>query len=106
MQVNTSSAKSFEIQIPDERISRIKSRLADISWPRMGATDWRCGPPQTAVRDLADYWVRQYDWKREQQLLNAMPQFRAAIGDGTLHFVHKKSQSPMAPPVVLLHGWP
>lgn len=106
MQANTPSVKSFEIQIPDERIGRIKSRLADISWPRIGATDWRCGPPQSAVRDLADYWVRQYDWKREQQRLNALPQFRAEIDGGTLHFVHKKSQNRTAPPVVLLHGWP
>ena len=105
MQANT-SVKSFEIQISDERIRRIKSRLADISWPRLSAPDWRCGPPQSAVRDLADYWAHQYDWKREQQHLNIMPQFRAAIDGGSLHFVHKKLQNRTTPPVVLLHGWP
>lgn len=106
MSINEPAVTPYEIRISNDKIEKIKSRLVEASWPKRAASSWQYGAPLSVMRDLVDYWTDQYDWKREQDRLNAMPQFRTIIGDGALHFVHKKSGNRAALPVVLLHGWP
>ena len=58
------------------------------------------------MRELANYWATQFDWRAQERALNALPQFTTRLGDVSIHFVHVKSSSRNAMPLLLTHGWP
>lgn len=62
---------------------------------------------KTDLEPLVDHWLEEYDWRAQESFYNdLLPQFRVAINGTRLHFVHKRSQSPTAIPLLFIHGWP
>lgn len=106
----------FEIAIPEAELEDLRERLARTRWPDAETTStadtlsWDQGTPIAWVRELAEYWRRDYDWRRAEAALNAIPQFRTDLDGpgGTLgiHFLHVRSKHAHAMPLLLTHGWP
>jgi epoxide hydrolase len=97
----------FRLEIGDDELDDLRRRLAGARWPeREPVPDWSQGVPVDWLRDLCAYWEDEYDWRRCEAELNALPQFRTEIDGLGIHFVHVPSPSPNALPLVITHGWP
>ena len=98
----------FKIAIPDAAISDLRERLARTRWPDQpdDAGGWELGTDLAYLRELADYWRTRFDWRAQERMLNAFPQFRAVVGDETIHFIHARGNGPKPLPLVVTHGWP
>jgi pimeloyl-ACP methyl ester carboxylesterase len=96
----------FTIAIPDEAIDDLKIRLEGARWPHATTNDWSRGQPVSFIRELADQWLKTFDWRKHEAELNAYPQFLTEIDGQTIHFLHIKSKEPNAFSLILTHGWP
>jgi pimeloyl-ACP methyl ester carboxylesterase len=97
----------FLIEIPDADVDDLHHRLAQTRWPEpQTVDDWSQGTPLCYARDLCEYWLNGYDWRACEASLNAFPQFRTEIDGLDIHFLHIRSPSQDALPLVLTHGWP
>ncbi|KFL26644.1 epoxide hydrolase [Devosia sp. 17-2-E-8] len=96
----------FTVAISDAQIADLKERLTMARWPTQVATDWSHGQPVAFIRELAEQWLKDFDWRAHEAALNAYPQFTTVIDGQTIHFLHIKSPEPNAFPLILTHGWP
>jgi pimeloyl-ACP methyl ester carboxylesterase len=103
----------FKISVPDEKINRLKQKLALAEYPTEAddADTWSRGPPLKDIRRLAERWANGYDWREAEQRLNRFPQYTTNIpidGFGTfkVHFIHQRSPIKNAIPLCFVHGWP
>jgi len=98
----------FEIDIPQDRLDDLRLRLANTRWPGELSSDggWEAGVPLDYLKNLADYWGTEYDWRAYEALLNEYPQFTTVIDGQTVHFLHVRSPEPDALPLIITHGWP
>ena len=97
----------FTIDVPAAVLSDLDERLARTRWPdQLPGTDWSYGADTAYLRELVDYWQREYDWREQERALNRFEHYRASIDGTRIHFVHAKSRDPNATPLLLLHGWP
>jgi pimeloyl-ACP methyl ester carboxylesterase len=103
----TAEIVPFKIAIPEVALDDLKQRLGRARWPdRETVTDWSQGVPLAKIRALVDYWRDGYSWRRIEQTLNGLPQFRTQIDGLGIHFIHVRSKHENAMPIVLTHGWP
>jgi pimeloyl-ACP methyl ester carboxylesterase len=99
--------RPFRIAIPQDDVNDLRARLALTRWPdALPSTGWERGVPLHYLQDLAAYWHGGFDWRAQEALLNALPQFETDIDGQRIHFVHVRSRNADALPLVLLHGWP
>jgi pimeloyl-ACP methyl ester carboxylesterase len=99
--------KPFRIDVPDEVLDDLRSRLARTRWPEAECVDdWSQGIPLQYTRELADYWANEYDWRSREAALNRFDQFTTEIDGLDIHFIHQRSPHEDAFPVVITHGWP
>ena len=97
----------FTIHVDDAVLDDLHQRLARTRWPdQLPGTAWDYGTDTTYLRELADYWHEQFDWRAQEARLNRFAHFRAEAGGMRLHFVHARSRDSDAIPILLLHGWP
>ena len=107
MRLAVGTPRAFRADVPDAAIADLKARLANTRWPeRETVDDWDQGVPLAYARELASYWQHQYDWRRIETRLNALPQFVAEVDGLDIHFLHIRSDNRVARPLVLTHGWP
>jgi epoxide hydrolase len=107
MSAGDGAIEPFRVAVPEAALEDLRERLARTRWPRPGTVDdWSQGVPTEYVRELCDYWRDGYDWRRLEERLNALPQFRAEIDGIGIHFIHVRSPEPGALPLVMTHGWP
>lgn len=103
----TSEITPFRIAVPQADLDDLRARLAGTRWPDQPAdAGWRLGVPVDYVRELAEYWRNGFDWRAQEERLNAFPQFTTSIDGTNVHFLHVTSPEPGAMPVLLTHGWP
>jgi pimeloyl-ACP methyl ester carboxylesterase len=99
--------RPFHVDIPDEALTDMRQRIAATKWPdRETVPDSSQGVQLETVRELARYWATDYDWRRCEAELNALPQFVTEIDGLDIHFIHVRSQHDDALPLVVNHGWP
>jgi epoxide hydrolase len=97
----------FRIAIPQAAVDDLNERLARTRWPDESPGEgWSRGVPSDYLKELAEYWRSQYDWRRQEAMLNEHPQFTTTIQGQTVHFLHVRSREPNATPLMLIHGWP
>ena len=97
----------FTINIPEEQLTDLRIRINNTRWAEEECVnDWSQGIPLTYVREIADYWANQYDWRESEQYLNTFDQYQTNINDLDVHFIHQKSPHPDAYPLIITHGWP
>ena len=97
----------FTISTPEEQLTDLRNRINNTRWAEEECVDdWSQGIPLTYVREIADYWANQYDWRKSEQYLNTFDHFQTNIDDLDIHFIHQKSPHPDAYPLIITHGWP
>jgi pimeloyl-ACP methyl ester carboxylesterase len=99
--------RPFQVDIPEEALDDLRRRIEATHWPeRETVPDNSQGVPLETMQKLARYWATEYDWRRCEAELNALPQFLAEIDGLDIHFIHVRSQHGDALPLVVNHGWP
>lgn len=97
----------YRIDIPDRDLDDLRDRLARTRWPNeLPGVGWSRGVPLGYLQDLAEYWRTGYDWRKQEAILNDIPQFTTTVDGQNIHFLHVRSAEPNALPLVLAHGWP
>jgi hypothetical protein len=100
------SLESFRIEIPQETLDDLKSRLEKTRWPdEVEGSGWSMGTNLDYMKELADYWQHKYDWRKHEAKLNKFNQFKTKVDGTEIHFIHERSKNPNATPIILLHGW-
>ena len=98
---------AFEINFSDVEIHDVKTKVASFPWHEMPKDGgWSFGTNIDYMKNLADYWTKEYDWKSQEVRLNQFPNYKTKVDDLDIHFIIKKSSSPKAIPLILIHGWP
>ena len=101
------SLKPFSIRVEDRVLKDLRKRLAQTRWPdQVEGAGWDYGTELAYLKELVDYWLSGFDWRKQEQALNLLPQFRVRIGDLDIHFVYIRGTGPAPFPLILTHGWP
>ncbi|HEX6901234.1 MAG TPA: epoxide hydrolase [Thermoanaerobaculia bacterium] len=101
------AVRSFRVDVPEERLVDLRRRLAATRWPtRELVGDRSQGVQLATLRELARYWSTEYDWRKCEARLNALPQFTTEIDGVEIHFIHVRSRHENALPLIMTHGWP
>jgi pimeloyl-ACP methyl ester carboxylesterase len=99
--------RPYRISVPQADLDDLRERLARTRWARdLPGAGWERGVPTGYLRELADYWAKEYDWRAHEAALNAHAQFITTIDGADVQFLHLRSAQPDATPLLLLHGWP
>jgi pimeloyl-ACP methyl ester carboxylesterase len=104
---NDTEIRPFRVDMPDEAITDLRQRIAATRLPsRELVADRSQGVQLATIQELARYWAADYDWRRCEARLNALPQFTTEIDGQDIHFIHVKSDHENALPLIITHGWP
>lgn len=99
--------RPFRIDIPEADLDDLKRRIAATRWPsELPDVGWARGVPLDYLKELAEYWRTEYDWRAAEARLNSYPQFITEIDGTNVHFLHIRSPHPEAIPLIITHGWP
>lgn len=99
--------RPFRVEVPTAELVDLRQRLAATRWPDPETVDDRSQGVQTdKLRALVDYWQTDYDWRKAEAKLNALPQFLTNIDGLDIHFIHVRSRHENALPLIMTHGWP
>jgi pimeloyl-ACP methyl ester carboxylesterase len=105
--VHETEIRPFRVDMPDEALAELRRRIAATRWPSKElVADRSQGVQLATLQELARYWAAEYDWRRCEARLNALPQFKTEIDGEDVHFIHVKSPHPDALPLIMTHGWP
>ena len=104
---NDYTIRPFRISIPDSALLDLRRRIQATRFPEKETVgDESQGVPLATMAGLARYWAGEYDWRRVEAELNALPQFVTEIDGLDIHFLHVRSKHPNALPLIISHGWP
>jgi len=99
--------RPFHADIPEEELADLRRRLAATRWPDPETVpDQTQGAQLSRLQGLVRYWGTDYDWRRAEAKLNALPQFITEIDGLDIHFIHVRSRHQDAMPLIVTHGWP
>jgi pimeloyl-ACP methyl ester carboxylesterase len=106
-QSGATAIRPFRVEFPDEAIEDLRRRIAAVRLPRKELVNDRSQGVQLAtIQELARYWTTDYDWRKCEARLNALPQFKTEIDGEDIHFIHVKSPHENALALIMTHGWP
>jgi hypothetical protein len=95
----------FRVNVPEEALVDLRRRIAATRWPdRETVNDRSQGVQLAKFQELVRYWGTDYDWRKAEAKLNALPQFMTTIDDVDIHFIHVRSRHPNAMPLIMTHG--
>ncbi len=107
----TSSEKTairpFRANFPDSELAELRRRISATRWPdRETVADQSQGVQLATIQALAHYWASEYDWRKVETKLNALPNFITEIDGLDIHFIHVRSKHDNVLPLIVTHGWP
>lgn len=103
----TSGIRPFKARFSDEQLADLRRRVQATRWPsREVVADDSQGVRLAAIQSLARRWATDYDWRRCEARINALPNFVTEIDGVDIHFIHVRSRHPNALPIIVTHGWP
>src|SRR5919106_2101617 len=99
--------RPFRIDVPEDQLAELRRRIAATRLPSAElVADRSQGVQLATIRALARYWTTDYDWRKVEARLNALPQFTTEIDGVEIHFIHVRSRHENAMPLIMTHGWP
>ena len=104
------SIKPYTLAVPDHRLQKLRTKLELAEFPdELDSAGWDYGAPLADVKRLTAYWRDSFDWRKQEEEINKLPNFQTQISvDGfdplDVHFVHQKSQTLTAIPLLFSHG--
>lgn len=106
---DTNGVQPYCMHVSQRYLDLTKRKLELTRLPRQPKSThhWDCGVDKTSLEPLVDHWLESYEWRTQERFFNdTLPQYRISIGGTRLHFVHKRSPSLDAIPLLFVHGWP
>jgi pimeloyl-ACP methyl ester carboxylesterase len=104
---DTTAMRPFQVDVPEAELTELRRRIKATVWPdRETVTDATQGVQLATVQALARYWATDYDWRKVEARLNALPNFITEIDGLDIHFIHVRSKHEDALPLIVTHGWP
>jgi pimeloyl-ACP methyl ester carboxylesterase len=104
---STEAIRPFQVHFPAADLKDLRRRIQATRWPKKETvTDDSQGVQLATIQKLAQYWGANYDWRKMEAKLNALPQFITNIDGLDIHFIHVRSKEPKALPIIITHGWP
>ena len=101
------SIRPFHINIPEDQLADLRRRVLATRWPERETVNDRSQGVQLAkIQEIVRYWGKDYDWRKVEARLNALPQFMTEIDGLDIHFIHVRSKHESALPLIVTHGWP
>ncbi len=99
--------RRFQVNVPEAELTDLRRRINATKWPeRETVTDASQGVQLATIQKLARYWATDYDWRKIEAKLNALPNFITEIDGLDIHFIHVRSKHANALPLIISHGWP
>ncbi|MDQ1803370.1 epoxide hydrolase [Chryseobacterium sp. CKR4-1] len=99
--------KPFTVNISETVLTDLKNRIQNTRWPgEAEGSDWHFGTSEKYLKEITDYWINGYDWKKHQDQLNQYPQYTTDIDGIQIHFQYIKGKGSNSIPLLLTHGWP
>ncbi|MFJ6168754.1 epoxide hydrolase family protein [Micromonospora orduensis] len=103
----TTEIRPFTVDVPQAELKAMRARIAATRWPeKETVADQSQGVQLATMQTLARYWEKEYDWRKVEARLNALPQFMTEIDGLDIHFIHIRSKHEDALPLIVTHGWP
>jgi len=103
----STDVRPFRVDVPQETLDDLRRRIDATRWPSSELVDDRSqGVQLMTMQELARYWTSDYDWRKAEARLNALPQFMTEIDGLDIHFIHVQSKHEGALPLIMTHGWP
>jgi pimeloyl-ACP methyl ester carboxylesterase len=103
----TEVIRPFQVHVPQADLDELRRRISATRWPDPEIVkDETQGVQLATMKALAKYWATEYDWRKVEARLNALPQFVTTIDGVDIHFIHVRSKNKNALPVIITHGWP
>ena len=97
----------FQVEIPQQDLDDLQDRLANTRLPdQIPDTSWEYGTERGYLEELLLYWQHEFDWRAQEARLNQFDQFKTEIDGVEMHFIHQRSSTPDAIPLLIVHGWP
>ena len=107
VETKSDAIREFYVNVPESELAELRRRINATRWPdRETVSDATQGVQLATTQALARYWATEYDWRKCEARLNALPQFITGIDGLDIHFIHVRSKHPNALPVIVTHGWP
>jgi pimeloyl-ACP methyl ester carboxylesterase len=104
---DTTAIRPFHFSAPEAELAELRRRISATRWPeRETVSDPSQGPQLATMQKLARYWETEYDWRKVEARLNALPNFITEIDGLDIHFIHVRSKHKNALPLIVTHGWP
>jgi pimeloyl-ACP methyl ester carboxylesterase len=104
---NTAAIRPFHVNVPEAELTELRRRINATRWPSKElVADRSQGVQLATIQALARYWTTDYDWRKVEAKLNALPQFTTVIDGVEIHFIHVRSRHENALPLIMTHGWP
>ena len=101
------AVRPFQMKVPEAELTELRRRINATKWPeRETVADASQGVQLATIQALARYWATEYDWRKIEARLNALPQFITEIDGLDIHFIHVRSKHENALPLIVTHGWP
>ena len=105
--VEATAIRPFQVVTPEAELTELRRRINATKWPeRETVTDASQGVQLATIQKLAHYWGTEYDWRKIEAKLNAVPNFITEIDGLDIHFIHVRSKHDNALPLIVTHGWP
>jgi len=105
--IENDAIRPFRMTFPEADVVELRRRINATIWPeRETVADASQGVQLATVQRLARYWGTEYDWRKCEARLNALPQFITQIDGLDIHFIHVRSKHENALPLIVTHGWP
>jgi pimeloyl-ACP methyl ester carboxylesterase len=105
--VGKAAIRPFHVNVSEEALAELRRRINATQWPeRETVTDPSQGVQLATVQKLARYWATEYDWRKVEKRLNALPNYVTEIDGLDIHFIHVRSNHDDALPLIVTHGWP
>ena len=106
-QVSSAEIRPFRVDVPETDLTELRKRINATRWPdRETVSDATQGVQLATIQALARYWATDYDWRKVEARLNAVPNFITEIDGLDIHFIHVRSKHENALPLIVTHGWP
>ena len=100
-------AKPFRANINQDVLDDLQQRLKRTRWPdEIPGSGWNYGSNLAYVKELVDYWIEEFDWRKQEARINRYSQLMTEVDGLALHYIHERGRGPHPLPLLLIHGWP
>ena len=97
----------FKLNVSDNILKEINNKVKNYPWHEMPDDGgWEYGTNLNYMKEISDYWVNKFDWKKHEKKINKFSNFKTDIGGIKMHFIQEKGSGPKPMPLLITHGWP